>query len=326
MKKGNYVFWGIALIDVLTILFFALKWQVAFRVLGWVSVSVLIIFILGIIASIKDLKKDLGGTPGFLVAMIVFAIVLIGGGFIFTRSVLDAILLGCSLSGIVWVLLAAWGINRKVVDNKKASTESTQETNKEAKKSTVAKEFDVMLKDALRIDTFEIGKRFPWDEYVYPGDHITPDINMKGFDVIASFTDLTPKEEQAFGTSEIKVSIFEYLGMPFIILNYDDIVRLQFSINIQKVKAGAREEWVNDKVNGFIRVFLLESNDGSLRGIRHFELKMITVLKKIISAQLQMEKEEIDGLIAIVESQFDVRQMEVMAQYTEIIPRPEIGL
>ena len=53
---------------------------------------------------------------------------------------------------------------------------------------------------------------------------------------------------------------------------------------------------------------------------------MITVLKKIISAQLQMEKEEIDGLIAIVESQFDVRQMEVMAQYTEIIPRPEIGL
>lgn len=325
MKKSNLVFWGILLIDVLTILFFVLKWQVPFKIFGWVSAAVLTIFVLGVVASIKDLKKDLGKAPGFMVAMITIAIVLIGGGFIFTRNILDAILLGCSFSGIVWVLLFAWGINRKGVDQK-TSEIAPEATTDGLKMSHVNKLSDEMLEGALRIDSFKIGELFPWKQYVYPGDHITPDINMNGFDVIASFTNLTPKEEQAFATSEIKVSIFEYLGMPFVILNYDDIVRLQFSINVQKMKEWAREEWVKDKDNGYIRVFLLESNDGTLRGIRHFELKMIAVLKRIVSVQLQMEKDDIDGLIRVAEGQFDVRQMEVMAQYTEIVPAPGIEL
>ena len=73
MKKSNLVFWGILLIDVLTILFFVLKWQVPFKIFGWVSAAVLTIFVLGVVASIKDLKKDLGKAPGFMVAMIMFA-------------------------------------------------------------------------------------------------------------------------------------------------------------------------------------------------------------------------------------------------------------
>ena len=297
MKKTNIAIWGIAIAALLSIVFFFKGWILPFRILASVFVAIILLFIIGIIASVKDIKKEMGKMPGPMVALVIAAVILVGGGFIFTKNVLDAILLGCAFSTIIGTIFMLFD-----------------------------KQFDVMMKDALKLDSFVIGKVFPWKEYVYPGDHITPDINMSGFDVVASFTDLTEKEAQAFSSSEIKVSVFEYLGLPFIIFNYDDVVRLQFSINIQKMKDWARETWVNDKENGFVCVFLLESNDGTLKGIRHFELKMMPVLKRIISTQLQMTREDIDGLIRVVESQFDVPQMEVMAQYTEIVPRSESEL
>lgn len=331
MKKANLIIWGVAAAAALTILFFFLGWRLPFRLFGWVSVAVTVFFIIGVIASIKDLKKDLDGAPNPMIFLIVAAVILVGCGFIFTRDIADALLLGCSFAGVIGAPLMAWAANHKKVEKterEEVDLESEIETEPTPEPGPSVKEFDEMVNSGefFKIDSFVIGKVFPWKEYVFPGDHIIPDINMNGFDVVASFTDLTPQEDQAFATSEIKVSLFEYLGMPFIIMNYDDVVRLQFSINIQKMKPWAREHWVDDKENCFIRVFLLESNDGTLRGIRHFELKMMPVLKRIVATQLQMERDDIDGLIRVVEGQFDVPQMEVMAQYTEIVPRPEAEL
>ena len=327
MKKAHLAIWGIALAAALTILFFFLGWSQPFRIIGWVSVMVVVFFIFGVVASIKDLKKDLGKGMNPMVILIVAAVLLIGCGFIFTRNVADALLLGCAFAGVVAAPLMAWATKDKG-EEKKENEKRALAPEPEPAPGPVVKEFDEMIQsgELFKVESFMIGEEFPWKQYVYPGDHITPDVNMNGFDVVASFTDLTPQEDQAFATSEIEVSLFEYLGMPFIIMNYDNVVHLQFSINIQKMKDWAREQWLNDKENGFIRVFLLESNGGTLRGIRHFELKMMPVLKKIVATQLQMEREDIDGLIQVVEGQFDVPQMEVMAQHTEIVPRPEAEL
>lgn len=327
MKRVNLAIWGIAIAAALTILFFFFGWNQPFRILGWIGVAVVLFFVIGVAASFKEWNKDLDITPNPMRFLVAVVLILIGCGFIFTRNIADALLLGCSFTGLVGAPLVIWATKDKGAE-KKEPENTAQESEAKQAPGPLVKDFDEMISsgEAFKIESFSIGGVFPWKEYVYPGDHIVPDLNMKGFDVIASYTDLTPQEVQAFATSEIKVSIFDYLGMPFIIMNYDDVVRFQFSINIQKMKGWAREEWVNDKENGFVRVFLLESKDGTLRGIRHFELKMMPVIKRIVSMQLQMERDDIDGLIHVVEGQFDVQQMEVMAQYSEIVQRPEVEL
>ena len=323
MKKSNVLAWILAVSAALSILFFFVGSTYPFRILAWIPVLGLLTLLIGVLAALKGEKVPL---PVVLKSII--TILVIACGFLFTRKVYDAILLGCCLECIVGLLIFQIGKAVRLADMK---TEMDPKSSKDTKKEnipleSIRGEYDTSISNALGIETFTIGKEFPWKQYVYPGDHIVPDINMGGFDVIASLTDLTNQEKYTFGKSEIKVSIFEYSGVPFVIMNYDDIVRLQFSINIQKMKAEARQVWVADKENSLVKVFLLESNDGTLQGIRSFDLKTMPILKGILSKQLSEDKEEIDGKIRYGECLFDVKQMEVMAQYTEVIPRPEIEL
>lgn len=323
MKKSNVLAWILAVSAALSILLFFVGNILPFRILAWIPALGLLMLLIGVVSALKGEKM-----PSPVVLKTIFAILVIACGFLFTRKVYDAILLGCCFECLVGLLVFQIG---KAFRSEDTNPQKGPKLSKDTKTGDNSSEpihgkKNTAISDALGIETFTIGKVFPWKQYVYPGDHIVPDINMGGFDVIASLTDLTNQEKYAFGTSEIKVSIFEYSGVPFVIMNYDDIVRLQFSINIQKMKAEARQVWVEDKENSLVKVFLLESNDGTLQGIRSFNLKTMPVLKGILSQQLSEDKEEIDGKIRYGESLFEVRQMEVMAQYTEIIPRPEIEL
>ena len=327
MKGTKITTWIIGLSAVLAISLFFMGARFPFHIFAWFSV-VAVLFSLAPVAA-KAVMRRKGKKTAPIAITYWIPYLALPCGFIFSKNVYDALLLGCAFFIIVGLLASLFlKQNETIRLEKDAAGPSGDEEEKDGGGDSVlsSQQLDKMVKESLRIDSFTIGEVFPWSEYVYPGDHVTPDLNMGGFDVVASFADLTPQEDQAFSTSEIKLSIFEYGNIPFILMNYDDVVRLQFSINIQKMKKGFRETWVRDEKNSLVRVYLLESNDGTLRGIRSFEMKMMTVLKRILSKQLSMTREEIDNRIRYAESLFDVRQMEVMAQYSEIVPRPGVIL
>lgn len=242
-----------------------------------------------------------------------------GVSILFTKNVLQIILLGLSLYFLVGLLVHfMW---RTISAKNPQKPVDKQEEKKEPEKSEPRK----IDADSLTVDTFTLGEVFPWTEYVYPGDHVQAVLKYESFDVVASFTDLTEEEETAVAESAGKASLFVLENTPYIIINFADIVRLQFSINMQKMKKEVRDGWFKSP-SRTVTVYLLESNDGTLRAIRTFNIGFISVLKDKLRAQLTMDKDQIDRSIHMGESFYDVRQMESLAQHSSVIHEPGIQL
>lgn len=173
-------------------------------------------------------------------------------------------------------------------------------------------------KNDFRIETFILGEKFPWFEYAYPGDHITPVINSESFDVVISLKDIAWKEKRAFSMVMPVISIFIYKEIPFIIANFDDTLVVQFSINILKMKLDSIDHWLKSDYN-LVRFFLLEGNDGSLVSYIHLTLPHMKELKKTIAIQRQLSKEQIDSIIEEGESKFSQYEMIANATYVDTI-------
>lgn len=170
----------------------------------------------------------------------------------------------------------------------------------------------------LRLETFILGDKFPWLEYAYPGDHITPVLNYESFDVVISLKDIAWKEKRAFAMVLPVISIFIYKSIPFIIANFDDTVVVQFSINIQKMKIESIDHWLKSDYN-IIRFFLLNGEDGTLASYIQLSLAHMKELKQIVACQRQLNKEQIDSIIEEGESKYSQYEMMVNATYVEAI-------
>lgn len=176
----------------------------------------------------------------------------------------------------------------------------------------------IQQKDDLRIETFILGEKFPWFEYAYPGNHITPVINSESFDVVISLKDIAWKEKRAFSMVLPVISIFIYKAIPFIVANFDDMIVVQFSINILKMKIESIDHWLKSDYN-LVRFFLLEGNNGTLVSYIHLTLPHMKELKKIIATQRQLNREQIDSIIEEGEAKFSQYEMMVNATYVDAI-------
>ncbi len=167
----------------------------------------------------------------------------------------------------------------------------------------------------ISIESFVIGEKFPWHEYAYIGDHTTPVLNQKSFDVIVSLCDVTWKEKKALTMIVPTISIFIHKTIPFIILNFDDVILVQFSINIKKLKPEAMDKWL-DSDNNFVRCFLLEGNNGTLEASMYFNYNQMGVLKRLLTSQRSLTKGQIDDIIQEGESKYSIYEMIACATYT----------
>ena len=194
----------------------------------------------------------------------------------------------------------------------------TYEAIKEFSSSFIIDYKPLQQKDNLRIETFILGEKFPWFEYAYTGDHITPVINSESFDVVISLKDIAWKEKRAFSVVLPVISIFIYKAIPFIVANFDDTIVVQFSINILKMKIESIDHWLKSDYN-LVRFFLLEGNNGTLVSYIHLTLPHMKELKKIIATQRQLNREQIDSIIEEGEAKFSQYEMMVNATYVDAI-------
>lgn len=328
MKK-TYIIGGIAaIVAILAIILFFLKAVLPFHILAWICVIPVFLLLFGYIATVIDLRKDKTRIPFSLTLPLLLALILIASGFLCTRTVSDALLLGCCFVCLLGVPLFLMALK----DGKKAKPVDAKP--KEPSKPSTSKVVpEEMFKESMNLDSFTIGEVFPWKEYAYPGDHVSPVLNAEGFDVVASFTDITEDEDEAFASSEIKVSLFVHNSViPFIVFNYGDVARIQFSLNILKMKEGYRKLWIDNNDYNTVNVYLLEGRDATLVGIRRFSLNLMPEIRKAVAKELEfaqkgyLDKDTIDSEIKRVESIVSVPQMEQFASHSEIVPRPEIEL
>ena len=89
-----------------------------------------------------------------------------------------------------------------------------------------------------KIDEFVIGKPFPWPEYALKVESIKPVLNTEGFDIVISFANISQEEMNAFCHSNATMSVKNIVGIPFVVLDFDGIMKVDFTLRNQHIISG----------------------------------------------------------------------------------------
>lgn len=166
-----------------------------------------------------------------------------------------------------------------------------------------------------KIDEFVIGKPFPWPEYAIKNvETIKPVLNTEGFDIVISFANISQQEMNAFCHSNATMSIKNIVGIPFVVLDFDGIMKVDFTLNIMKMNDDYRVLWLNMKEPAYnIRVFLLEATTTNLMAIRTCPFDDMNYIRQICAPQLSLSRDQIDELIELHQNIYDANALVEMA-------------
>ena len=166
-----------------------------------------------------------------------------------------------------------------------------------------------------KIEEFVIGKPFPWPEYAIKNvETIKPVLNTDGFDIVISFANISQQEMNAFCHSNATMSVKNIVGIPFVVLDFDGIMKVDFTLNIMKMNDDNRELWLNMKEPTYnIRIFLLEATTTNLMAIRTCPFDDMNYIRQICVPQLSLTKEQIDELIVLHQNIYDANALVEMA-------------
>ena len=162
-----------------------------------------------------------------------------------------------------------------------------------------------------KIDEFVIGKPFPWPEYAIKNvETIKPVLNTEGFDIVISFANISQQEMNAFCHSNATMSVKNIVGIPFVVLDFDGIMKVDFTLNIMKMNADYRDLWLNIKEPAYnIRIFLLEATTTNLMAMRTCPFNDMNYIRQICTPQLSLTKEQIDELIGLHQNIYDANAL-----------------
>jgi len=150
-------------------------------------------------------------------------------------------------------------------------------------------------------DDYDIGKPFPKQECVKTGiEGTVPFFTEDGFNIVISLSNITEEEIRTFRSDIIYLSIRDIVGIPFGVLNFNNIFRVDFTLNVLKMNKGLIKNWLSNKgkePETYIILFLVDSSTTNIVGIRQFLFDDMKYIRKICSSQLHSTKEDIDNLI-----------------------------
>lgn len=162
-----------------------------------------------------------------------------------------------------------------------------------------------------KVEEFVIEKPFPWPEYAVKNvETIKPVLNTEGFDIVISFSNVSEQEMEAFCYNEATMSVKAITGIPFIVLDFGGIMKVDFTLNIMKMKPEYRELWLNMKEPNYgIRVFLVEATTTNLMAIRTCPFDDMNFIRQICAPQVDLSKEQIDSLIEMHQNIYDANAL-----------------
>lgn len=325
--------WAIALsygvayiVPIAAIACFYLDAGVIFHILSWIYVIVLAFMtIIGLIA----------GTILHKIVRIILILAFLAVGCAVVGDVnKDGLLLGACLTCVMTVYASVVSLfrKRKEPDQLKDSQTSKEPSDKQDADNNAqnlelsAEETSQLIHDSLRsdVDSFIIGQPFPWKDYAYKGDHVTPVVNEEGFDVVISFRGITQDELNAVCSADATLSVMRTEFLPFFVLDFGGNLRVDFSLNILKMKETYRKLWLNRKEKDYsIRVFLLEGENTRLMAIRILPFDDMPFIRDICKNQLGRTVIELDHAIEETENRYSVADLVENADRTY---RIKVGL
>lgn len=166
-----------------------------------------------------------------------------------------------------------------------------------------------------KVESFVIGEPFPWTEYaIKNSETIRPVLNTEGFDIVISLANISEQEKSAFCNENATLSVKNITGIPFMVLNFDEVLKVDFSLNIMKINAEYRDLWLKMKdPNYSIRVFLVEATTTNLIAMRICPFDDMNYIREICASQVSLKIEQIDSLIEMHQHIYDVNALAQMA-------------
>lgn len=170
-----------------------------------------------------------------------------------------------------------------------------------------------------------LGEVFPLKQYVQPGDFTSAFLTASSFDVIISLTDLTEEEEYAIADEEFDVYIVDTDFGPFVVFQFGDGLRFDFSLNIHKMNQTSIPAWLQNP-DETVRIYVLEGSDSVVKAVRFIPFKKMYDLKVSCMRQLERSKSEVDAFIHQVYAQYSIQDLIRNAQHHFIVPQAETTL
>lgn len=159
---------------------------------------------------------------------------------------------------------------------------------------------------------FEVGKRFPLEEYLYRGDMIVPLMNGAFFDVLSIMSQLTKEEIRLFRTGELETGVFVKDKVPFIYFDFGNF-DFDISININKLPGELQEDWLNAQ-NNAITLYLVDAATGILEAQRMIGVNYGDLIRDTLETQTTLSIEGTEQIITNVQKLYSTAQMKAQAQ------------
>ncbi len=163
--------------------------------------------------------------------------------------------------------------------------------------------------NTMAFEKFEVGKLFPWQEYIGHGDATIPVFNKNFFDVVVSMVEPTPDEIKSFRKGQLEVGLFIMEDVPFLYLDFGKF-SLDASLNINKLsKQEEIDNWLN-KDSNIINLFLIDGTTGILMANRMISINFSETIRDVIEEETKYTIEETDAIINRVSMNYTTAQMQ----------------
>jgi hypothetical protein len=162
---------------------------------------------------------------------------------------------------------------------------------------------------------YEIGKRFPHEQYMGKGEITIAILNTAFFDVLCVLDDISAEECKDWRKGKLDVYLYEQSDIPFVCFAFENW-NFDININIGKATDEQVEEWLNSEAN-VINLFLVDATIGTLEAMRMISIPrtMAERIRDICEEQSSRNFNETDALIqatlAGISTQFMINNAEM---------------
>lgn len=153
---------------------------------------------------------------------------------------------------------------------------------------------------------YEVGKLFPDSRYIH-GDMPRAIFNETFLDVAIPMDNITRSEIEAFKSKSFVAGLYKSGDIPFIVFKFQDF-SIDVDLNITLLTAEQQEKWLNQNAN-VMNIFLIESTNGILCGIRFVSVNFSEELKDILEEQTDKTDSDINSQVVMIRNRVSTEDM-----------------
>jgi len=146
---------------------------------------------------------------------------------------------------------------------------------------------------------YEVGQKFPHDQYLSRGELTVSILNEAFFDVFVSLNGISHDEKETWKKGKMTVSLYSDQNIPFIIFDFGNGFSFDVSIDIKKVLDDKVDDWLNSEANS-INMYLVDADSGILVAMRMIGISFAENIRDICERQTYLinTEEKINNILS----------------------------